>query len=462
MGSLTGADSSDNALMNARYPAARIALIVATLLASHTVFAQFVQQGPKLVGSGTVGASLQGDAVAVSADGNTAIIGGRLDNLGLGAAWIWTRSGGVWTQQAKLVGTGGVYGRGYMAIDQGRSVAISGDGNTVIVGGIFDNDAVGAVWIWTRSEGVWTQQGPKLVGSGYVPNFADTGCCDGVATADVFQGASVALSADGNTAIVGGPGDNRRAGAVWVWTRSEGLWRQQGFKLVGSGAVKESIGLQTVQQGSSVALSGDANTAIVGGPGDGERVGALWVWTRSGGVWTQQGAKLVGSDALRSFQGTSVALSADGNTAIAGGPFDNDIGAAWVWTRSGGVWTQQGSKLIATGASSKYPNQGWSVSLSGDGNRAIVGAPFDGSESGSAWVWNRRGGVWIQQGDKLVGSDAVGKTQFGASVSLSSDGKTAIVGDLTNFYYPRATIGAAWVFAFGDPVPVARRRGVTH
>jgi hypothetical protein len=77
--------------------------------------------------------------------------------------------------------------------------------------------------------------------------------------------------------------------------------------------------------------------------------------------------KLVGSDTLTAYQGHSVALSADGNTAMAGGPLDNSSGAVWVWTRSGGVWTQQGSKLVGTGAS-KYPNQGWSVALSGDGN----------------------------------------------------------------------------------------------
>ena len=149
------------------------------------------------------------------------------------------------------------------------------------------------------------------------------------------QGYSVALSADGNTAIVGGLGDNSNTGAAWVFTRSGGVWTQQGNKLVGTGAVG------IARQGHSVALSADGNTAIVGGPYDNSYTGAAWVFTRSGTVWSQQGIKLVGTGAVGSAeQGFSVALSADGNTAIVGGIADNRItGAAWVHSRSGGVWT---------------------------------------------------------------------------------------------------------------------------
>src|SRR5260370_23790839 len=93
--------------------------------------AQFAQQGPKLVGSGSAGNAWHGYAVAVSADGNTAIVGGYGDNNVAGAVWVWTRSAGVWTQQGtKLVGTGAV-GRA----NQGESVALSADGNTALVGG---------------------------------------------------------------------------------------------------------------------------------------------------------------------------------------------------------------------------------------------------------------------------------------------------------------------------------------
>ncbi len=167
----------------------------------------------------------------------------------------------------------------------------------------------------------FSQQGSKLVGTGD----------DDPGTAG--QGYSVSLSSDGNTALVGGPTDS--VGAAWVWTRSGGVWTQQGTKLVGSGAVGSSL------EGSSVSLSSDGNTAIIGGYNDNGNVGAVWVFTRSDTVWTEQGSKLVGTGGVApSEQGYSVALSSDGNTAIVGGVMDNaDTGAAWVWTRSDGVWT---------------------------------------------------------------------------------------------------------------------------
>ena len=174
----------------------------------------------------------------------------------------------------------------------------------------------------------FTQQGPKLVGT--------------FAVGAAFHGFSVALSADGNTAMVGGPDDNANTGAAWVYTRSDGVWILQGSKLVGTDASGYA------QQGFSVALSADGKTAIVGGNGDNSTAGAVWIYTRSGNGWVQQGNKLVGSGASgNANQGLSVALSADGNTAIVGGNLDNSaIGAAWVFTRSKGVWTQQGDKLV--------------------------------------------------------------------------------------------------------------------
>jgi hypothetical protein len=402
--------------MKMRHHIALIVLVCATLLSSHPALAQFSQQGPKLVGTGAVGNAQQGISASLSADGNTAIIGGSGDNSLTGAAWVWTRSGGVWTQQGlKLVDT--------VEQVQGISVSLSADGNTAIIGGLIDNGVpTGAASVWTRSGGVWTQQG-KLVGLDAVGNAQ--------------QGRTVSLSADGNTAIVGGDHDNGSAGAAWVWTRSGGVWTQQGSKLVGSGAAGSAAA-----QGYSVSLSADGNTALVGGWNDNGQAGAVWVWTRSGGVWTQQGTKLVGSGAVgNAFQGYSVSLSADGTTAIVGGYADNsNAGAAWVWTRSGGVWTQQ-DKLVGSPGTG---NQGYSVSLRADGNTAIVGGP---SDNGGAWVWTRSGGVWTQQVSKLVGSGAVGAPDQGKSVSLSADGTTAIVGgDLDN-----SGVGAAWVFAASAP-----------
>jgi hypothetical protein len=121
-----------------------VLILAALLVSSQLAFAQFAQQGPKLVGTGAVGPASQSYSVALSADGNTAIVGGWTDNSQIGAAWVFIRSGGVWTQQGdKLVGTG----------DQGWSIALSADGNTAIVG------SLGSALVFTRSGGVWTQQG---------------------------------------------------------------------------------------------------------------------------------------------------------------------------------------------------------------------------------------------------------------------------------------------------------------
>jgi hypothetical protein len=91
------------------------------------------------------------------------------------------------------------------------------------------------------------------------------------------------------------------------------------------------------------SLSADGNTAIVGGYNDDGGIGVAWVYTRSGTVWTQQGSKLAGTGAVgQASQGVSISLSSDGNTAIVGGVGDNgNIGAAWVYTRSNGVWTSR-------------------------------------------------------------------------------------------------------------------------
>lgn len=391
----------------------------------------FVQQGGKLAGLGGV--------LALSADGNTAIVGDSFDTHLAGAARVITRSGDTWTQQAKLVGTGAVGGAG-----QGQAVAMSADGNTAIIGGPTDahagapgeNRHAGAAWVFTRSGGVWRQQGGKLVGRG--------------AVGDARQGHAVALSADGNTAIVGGPDDDKYAGAAWVFTRSGDVWTQQA-KLAGGGA-ERWYPWSGAEQGWSVALSADGNTALVGGLQDNGGTGAAWVFTRSGGVWTQQGDKLVPGGAVGpAWFGAAVSLSADGNTALIGGDLDYDkAGAAWVFTRSDGTWTQQ-AKLVGAGAMGKS-HQGQAVALSADGDTAIVGGPIDNSYAGAAWIFTRVAGVWTQKGSKLVGSGGVGYPKQGRSVALSGDGKLALVGGDTD-----AEGGGVW--SFGPSVPLSLLNG---
>lgn len=381
------------------------------------------QQGSKLVGTGATGAARQGQSVAISANGNTAIVGGSSDNSSAGAVWIYTRSGSTWTQQGtKLVGTGGI------VAGQGSSVALSADGNTAVVGGNQDDGNKGAVWVFVRSGSTWFQQGSKLVGTG--------------AVGTALQGSAVAISADGNTILSGGYFDNSQVGAVWVFTRTSGFWSQQGSKLVGTGATGASY------QGISVALSADGNTAMVGGSQDDSGAGAAWVFTRSAGVWSQQGGKLLPTGATGNAErGGSVSLSADGNTALIGGPADNSSsGAFWAFTRSGSTWTQQGSKLVGTGFTGGS-SQGASTALSADGNSAVIGGWFDNSQAGAIWVYTRSGTTWTQQGSKLVGTGPVGAAQQGLRVALSSDGFTAMAGGPND----NSSAGAAWVYVLAPP-----------
>ena len=200
----------------------------------------------------------------------------------------------------------------------------------------------------------YTQQGGKLVGTGAVARLGP--CLSGTGTPmGGGQGGWVGVSSDGNTLVTGANVDPPQ-GAAWVFARSNGVWSQQGAKLVGTGTVGTST--------AGVArISGDGNTIIVGGPNDNLSVGnagAAWIFTRSNGVWSQQGNKLVPRDSPSGAHfGFWTAISGDGNTAIIGGPTDNNSnlslnGAAWIFTRTNGVWSQQGDQLVGSGVEGPF------------------------------------------------------------------------------------------------------------
>jgi FG-GAP repeat len=255
-------------------------------------------------------------------------------------------------------------------------------------------------------------------------------------------GTSVALSSDGNTAVIGGPEDNSSKGAAWVFTRSGSTWAQQGEKLT---ATSGEIGGGLL--GFSASLSADGNTALIGGPGDSGNLGAAWVFTRSGSTWAQQGEKLTaksGEENGNAEFGWSAALSSEGTAALIGGPFDNSgVGAAWAFTRSGVTWAQQGEKLTAkSGEESGKAEFGMSAAVSGDGGIFLIGGPEDNSRTGAAWVFARSGSIWTQQGSKLLGGEESGSAEFGQNVALATDGSTALIGGTGD----NSSVGAGWVF----------------
>ena len=238
--------------------------------------------------------------------------------------------------------------------------------------------------------------------------------------------------------MVGGYADDGYVGAAWVFNRQNGVWRQQGSKIVGSGFSNSP------SQGYSVAISADGNTLAIGGNADagyGPGKGAVWIFTRFSNQWYQQGRKLVGSGGSGNAQfGTSLSLSADGNTLIVGAPNENfGLGTAYVFTRSSDIWSQFGRVLVPDD-NTGYPEFGKSVAISSDGQTAVIGGNKDGT-TGATWVFRRYISEFAQDADKLVARpDATRQQKEGSSVAISADGNTIITGGLSN------NNPAAWIF----------------
>ncbi len=307
-----------------------------------------------------------GWSVTLSSDGNTALVGAPYHqvngNAYQGAAYVFTNSGGNWSQQQELTASDGA------AYDFfGGSVALSSDEATALVGAyghtVNGNADQGAAYVFTNSGGSWVQQ-QELTSS------------DG--TPDNYFGYSVALSGDGNTALVGAYNNtfasNYAQGTAYVFTNSEGSWSQQDELTASDGATDNYFGY-------SVALSSDGNTALIGAwihtVNGNSHQGAAYVFTNSGASWSQQQELTASDGAAFDGFGYSVALSSDGATALVGA-FGHTVngntyqGAAYVFTNSGGSWSQQQELTASDGATDDgFAN---SAALSSYGTTALIGA----------------------------------------------------------------------------------------
>jgi hypothetical protein len=351
------------------------------------------------------GAANEGFGRAASIDGNTALIGALHDDLGgdSGSAYVFTRSGSDWTQQAKLLASDGADDDWF-----GRSVSL--DGDTALIGAsvdINDGNGLGSAYVFTRSGTNWTQQAKLLPSDG--------------AEGDWF---GYSVSIDEDYALMGAWGDDDNgdwSGSAYVFTRSGTNWTQQAKLLASDGAEGDWFG-------KSVSLDGD--TALIGTPHDDDNEfwsGSAYVFTRSGTDWTQQ-AKLLASDGAEGDRfGGSVSLDSD--TALIGAPCDSnnkiESGSAYVFTRSGTNWTQQAKLLPPVEDETGKGHFGQGVSI--DKDYAIIGQPwYYGIEgSGSAYVFTRSGSDWTQQA-KLLPSDGAPSDLFG--LSLSIDNNYALIG----------------------------------
>ena len=236
------------------------------------------------------------------------------------------------------------------------------------------------------------------------------------ATAFDRFGYAVALSSD--TALIGARLDDDKgsaSGSAYVFVRTGTTWAQQQKLYASDGAAFDYFG-------SSVAVDGD--TALVGATGNdegGSMSGSAYVFVRDNmGQWTEQERLLVGDPTAGDQLGSSVSVSGD-SALISAHLDDGTVGSAYVFVRNGFTWTEQKKLVASDGAIGDYFGQ--SVALGGD--TALVGSWGNSSLKGAAYVFFRKMGVWTEQ-KKLVASDGATGDYFGYSVSLSGD--TALVG----------------------------------
>ena len=349
-------------------------------------------------------ASLDRFGRSVAIDGDTALIGADGDDTGgadAGAAYIFTRSDTGWSQQAKIVADGGSPSDYF-----GGAVAI--DGDTALIGAVGDDTGgadAGAAHIFTRSDAGWGRQ-EKLVGAGLGPS-------------DRF-GRSVAI--DGDTALIGADGDDTGgadAGAVYIFTRSNTGWSQEGSKIQATDKQGDD------HFGGSVAMDGD--TLLIGAAGDDTRgadAGAAYIFTRSDTGWSQE-EKLIGAGLGPADRfGHSVAI--DGDTVFIGAVGDdvggNNAGAVYIFTRSNTGWSQEAK--IHSKDQKDFGRFGRSVAI--DGDTALIGAEVDGS-AGSAYIFTRSNTGWSQEGDKMqVGDNNRGSGDHYRPIDIS--GGTLLIG----------------------------------
>jgi hypothetical protein len=316
-----------------------------------------------------------------------------------------------WSEQAKLSASNGE------VLDVfAFSAALSADGNVAIVGAKGRNSGQGAAYIFTRSGTTWVERAELTDSSG---------------GAHHDFGYSVAISADGGTALVGARGKNTGRGAAFIFTGSGSSWSLQAELTASDGAAMDDFGI-------SVALSDDGNTALVGAEGK----NSAYVFTRNGTDWSQTEGALTPSDGEAGDHfGFSVALSADGDTALIGAIGKNSgQGKAYLFTRSDSAWGGEVELTAADGSAGD--GFGVSVGLDANGATALIGASGRNDGQGAAYIFTGSGSTWAQQGGALTAHDGVASDDFGFAVALSADGNTAMIGADNR----TSSQGAAYVF----------------
>ncbi|MDJ0771507.1 MAG: hypothetical protein QNJ12_22165 [Ilumatobacter sp.] len=302
----------------------------------------------------------------------------------------------------------------------GSSVAMSSDGGAVIIGAR-GNDGNGTdagharVFDWNGV--AWVQRGADI---------------DGEAAGDRF-GSAVAMSGDGTTVVIGAPEESfSGVGYARVFDWDGAAWVQRGVDIDGEAAGDRS--------GSSVAISSDADTVVVGAPqGASSGAGYVRIYDWDGTAWVQRGSDVDGAVPGGTF-GDAVAISSDATSVFIGAPRSDNgngtmAGLAGVFDWDGAAWVQRGADIDGVGPGDLA---GISVAMSSDGNTVMLGAPRSGGE---ARVYDWDGAGWVQRGtdiERMVNDDS------NVSVAMSSDGNTVALG-VNGSAGPGTDAGYVWV-----------------
>ena len=432
----------------------------------------------KLLGNNTEAEDNFGYAVDV--DGDFAIVASP-KNKGGGAAYIYSREGTKWQQKRNRIRIRMIPIDPDGASGFGVSVDISGETAVIgAVGGVVGEDTVGAAYVFKQNEPPFWNQHTKLVagdrrggdqlgfavaisgnevitgapkhsagglasGAAYIFEQKEDGVwvetiklSDGETASEDQFGISVSISS--NLAVAGAQQDDDiepNAGAAYIFERSGTLWLQRA-KLAADDAKAGDL------FGNAAAINGE--TVLIGAPGvddAGPEAGAAYVFIRSDTEWIQQ-AKLIGTDtSMFDHFGTAVALHED--TAIIGAhgkdEVSEDTGAAYIFVRNGGSWTQQ-AKLTHQNA---VPGDQFGRAVAIYGDSALIGAhrsDATGPDSGAAYIFTRTGGTWGQD-FQLIPNDSGLGDEFGYAVDLTNG--VAIIG-APKEDRREPDMGAAYVF----------------
>ncbi len=255
---------------------------------------------------------------SVSVSGDTVVVGSRRDDDGgtfSGSAYVFTRSGSTWSEQAKLVDSNAV------AFDEfGSSVSVYGD--TVVVGSYGDDDfgnRSGSAFVFTRSGSSWSQQAQLVASDAFQGN--EFGSSVSISGDTVVVGSRFGRSVDGTS----------RSGSAYVFTRNGSSWSEQAKVSADDATTFDEFGF-------SVSVSGE--TVVVGSRRDdvskyGQNIfnaGSAYVFDADGGLWSQQDHLFAssGDPLIFAEHGTSVAV--DGDLMVVG---DSSRNSTIPWRGSG-------------------------------------------------------------------------------------------------------------------------------